>query len=65
MRIKRTLIERIRITAKYSESEKAINYCRDGEYHIVRSGPLPIGIGKVDPDRFLIIAEREAPKVQP
>jgi len=57
--IKKTRIERIRVTCPMAESKKAIDYCDDRGYHMKYSGPKMKGPGRRDMSRFRIMAERE------
>lgn len=59
MNIKRTLIERVRITGPASERDKAWAYVAEGDYRVIAAGPVMLEFPKVDPDRFGITAERE------
>lgn len=62
MTIKKTFIERLRITGKMEDMSKARNYCWARDFEILSRGPYPKGLGCVDMDRFLIRAERPAKK---
>lgn len=59
MRKSKILIERLTVTGKYDEAERAVNWCYDNGYRIIRNGPVRISAVEVDVERFKIVAERE------
>lgn len=64
MNIKHKTIDRVRITGPRADNAKAHAYIERNDYHIMRSGPKMIGLGRCDPSRFAITAERELPNAR-
>jgi len=60
MKIRHQQIERVILTGKQAEAQKAFSYCARHGYWILRSGPMPLANYRVDSSRFKIIAERKA-----
>lgn len=59
MRMKHTMIERVRITGKMTSKQEALDFCDANDFHVTSSGPLPVGKARIDPERFLVVAEKE------
>lgn len=54
MLIRKSTIERIRITHTYDELEEAFEYCANRGYMVIRSGPISLE----KPSKFEIIADK-------
>ena len=54
-----TKYEHVRITAPMSERDKVLKYLEHGDWRATRIGPYPIGPGKMDTSRLLVLADRK------
>lgn len=59
MKIKKTNIERIRITGKMKDFKKAHDYIVKNGYSTISSGAKRLDAITIDPEKFVMIAERE------
>lgn len=59
MNIRYKSIRRVRITAPMSERDKVLDWVWKNGYRIKRSGPKPLGSGRADVTRLLVVAEKE------
>ena len=59
MNIRKKTLERITITGKYKEKEKAYEYLDKRGYWITSSGPIMVSKHRADFSRFKFIAEKE------
>lgn len=58
MKIKTERIERVSIKYDPKESLKVWSFIESGNYHLIRSGPKPLGYGTYSRDKYECICER-------
>jgi len=57
---RKELFERITLIGPLHENDKWFSWCYRNGYSIKRSGPKRMSLGRVDMNKFKIIAERKA-----
>lgn len=60
--VKKELIERITITGSMENLKTTLDLLFHDEFRVVSRGPVPAGVGRCDPTRFRIVAERKVKK---
>lgn len=58
MRVRRTFVERVKITGPMKERERAMEYLRFHGFHFVYSGPKMTGPGTCDVTKFVLKGEK-------
>lgn len=57
--VRGTVVKRYQLTGSMEFSSQVFDVLGSQGFRIVRSGPAPVSVGKVDPKNFFIVAEKE------